>query len=544
MHSDASFRAAAKHLFRHLHEARALRKNLLVRQFFANSQAAAPGRSRERVALERIHALVRRGADDCRDADLSSGKGDRGVRQHAIITLQCLERRPIEEVAAQLSISPRHCYRERAEICRRVARYIREKSDAPGLNYLNELDEFRFLMDRALRRAAIGDAKAAFDEYDELIRIAPSAPRKIEALRTSALVSIDFGNIERAENAYALAVALYNEEPPTAAYPLGNVAQACIDLMASKIAYYRANTARALRMAQRAAATLAQVQANAAGYVRELYVESLYELGTAFCNFGNLERGYDCIADAEARMPDVRTASSRLRTRITVAVWKLRNYLLLSSKSWYPSHQRLQGLTMALEQAYASGSIPEATAALDALTEHHSLTGNDDEAWRVAHLAVSIAKQQSSERIQVQLAIRVALKLLTTQYWDEAVGLLPDQGRLEHCDAYHRELASYFAAERALRLHLYADAWKLANEESDRREYAALTVSRRLVAACAAHALERRREARSLIEMTIPAAERLGSAPTLRDAYRAAATVMRDAGFRRRAKEITDLLTA
>lgn len=243
-------------------------------------------------------------------------------------------------------------------------------------------------------------------------------------------------------------------------------------------------------------------------------------------------------------LPQVHTASSRLRTRITIAVWKLRNYLLMSSKSWFPASARLKGLAEALRQAYASGSIPEATAALDALTEHHSLAGNDEEAWHAARLAISIAKQQTSERILAQISIRVAIKLLSTQYWDEASRLLPNIEGQGHCDGYHRELASYFGAERALRLRRFRQAWELANEESGRREYAALTVSRRLVAAFAAHELDRPRTARSLIAATIPAAEQLGSAPTLRDAYYVAAKVTGDARFKRRAREITRLLSA
>lgn len=273
--SDASFRVLAKHLFRHMHEPRALRRNALVRRFFEDARVGAGGRLREQAALERIHALVRRGAEHCREADLKAGKNERALRQYAIVTSQCLDRQPIAEVAVSLSISRRQCYRERADISQRVAEYIREHNDEGALAYLKELDEFRFLMDRAMRRAAVGDARAAFEEYDELVRAAPTVARKIEALRTSALTSIDFGNIERAEEAYTAAVSLFNECSAAIAWPLGNVSQACIDLIASKLAYYQANTAQALLLAQHATERLESAQANAPGYVQNIRGEHL-----------------------------------------------------------------------------------------------------------------------------------------------------------------------------------------------------------------------------------------------------------------------------
>ena len=75
------------------------------------------------------------GAAYCRDADLAAGKEERALRQHAIVSQQCLEQRPIRDVAARLGISYYHCYRQRAEICRRVARYICERDDAPSLEF-------------------------------------------------------------------------------------------------------------------------------------------------------------------------------------------------------------------------------------------------------------------------------------------------------------------------------------------------------------------------------------------------------------------------
>jgi len=541
--SNASFNVAAKHLFRHLHEPRALRRNPLVRRFFEDSALGGFGRARERAVLDRIHQLIRQGAEQCRDADFVSGRHERAQRQHTIVIHHCLEQQPIREVATALGISYQYCYRERADICSRLARYIYEYEDMPALDYFPELDEFQFLMDRA-SHAGFGDIKTAFHECDELVRVAPSALQRIEALHTSALVAIEFGNVERAKDAYAAAQALWVERLAAGPSPSRNVAQACIDLVGSKLAYYCADTSEAVRMAQRAVSHLEQVQASASAHTRELYVESLYDLGKTFYSLGDADRGYDCIASAEANLCHVRAASSRLHTRIMVAIWRLRNQMLMSSKSWYPSGQRLKGLATAFERAYASGSLIEAAGALAGLSEYNVFAGNDREAFRAARLAVFLLKQQPSERVRVQASLSIGLLLISTRYWQYAMSLLPSAAELELCDAYHRQLAAYFSAEHAFRLRRFDTARSLTAGVAGGREYADITVSTELIAAASAHELGQRPEARTLIDEAILVAERLGLAPILRDAYSIAAKITGARRFERQAREISKLLTA
>jgi hypothetical protein len=122
--------------------------------------------------------------------------------------------------------------------------------------------------------------------------------------------------------------------------------------------------------------------------------------------------------------------------------------------------------------------------------------------------------------------------------------LLPDSEGLDASDAFHRELVTYFPAARALRLRHFRDAWTLANTPGEGMRYPRLAVRRQLIAAAAAHELEQFRDARRLIEATIPVAERLGSAVLLRDAYSIAAKVTGEARFRRQANEVARLLTA
>jgi hypothetical protein len=276
--------------------------------------------------------------------------------------------------------------------------------------------------------------------------------------------------------------------------------------------------------------------------VRDLLIESFFQLGSALCNSGHLTRGYEFISQAERRLCDSRAASFQLSARIAIAVWKLRDDLLMNSSCWYPSWQRLKGLTQAFERAYGSGCLFEAAMALVALAEYHQTAGNDAEALRAGRFAVRLAEQQPNERVRLQTCIRVATTLNSTGYWREALALLPSNEQLSSCDSYHCELIAHFEAQHAFRSRAFSKAWLLAKDEENRHETAALAISRRLIAVGAAHELERK-DARALIDETIPAAEKLGNAPILRDTYTVAAKVTGNGRFKRQADELARLLT-
>jgi hypothetical protein len=538
MHSHAPLTRAAKHLFRHLHDENALRDNPLVRRFFDhNSGSVGSGCS----GLNEIHRLVREGAEHCRAADLISGNDERAFRQHAIITLQCLEQRPIREVAAVLGISYRHCYRERADICRRVARYICELRKAQTLDHFWELDEFQLLANATLRRAELCDRNVAFRECDRLTHIANSPDQRIEALRINALVCLSFGDVGRAKATYSAAQSIFSGHLCADKAALPEVADARINLMGAKIADYLGETAQELCMAQRATLCLERIQTNAGTRIMELYAESLYDLGVAFCRSGDLERGYEYKVSAQANLRRV-PASSHLRLRVAVDVWRLRNHLIMDSKSWYPSAQRLEGLTMAFEEAYTSGCTIEAILALDALTEFYALAGNAEESLRVARLAVLLYKKELNQLTGLRMSILIAARLLMwTQHWEYALSLLPSQDQAKNCGVYDRDLLSYLAAFEARALR---HPWSMRPRGDNRSIFPPLMVGRQLLAAVTAHDLGRRRAAYALLEEAVPAAEALGSAPTLWSAYSAAAEVTGDGRFRRQANDLARLLTA
>jgi hypothetical protein len=530
-------------LFRHLHEPRSLRRNPFVRRILSDAGIGNFGSSSDRAVLNLIHHLVREGANHCRDADLAAGKDERALRQHAIVMLQCLAQRKIREVAAELGISYQHCYRERAEICRRLARYISEqKHSRVALVSRPEWDEFQLLAWRTLHRTAYCDAVTAFRICDELTSVAQSAQQSISAFCIQTETAIRFGDLRRAKQANAAARALYADQTRQNDTLSWRTTESCLDISSSRLAHYAGEKLEALSLAELAATRLRVIQWSAAPHVKELYAQSLFELGVGFWNLGELERAYEYLCLAEASLCDARAVSIQVRTQVMLSVWKIRNSLLIASKTWFPSYQRLAGLSAAFDQAYASGLILESIDALLAIAQYHAFAGNDDEALRPCRRAQFLAGQQYNERILTNVALEVVTILQRTRYSGQAYSFMP--ATLLLCDDFHREVASYVAAKNALQSRRPGDAWFLATNACERKKYFMLTTRQEMVAAQAASRLGRRREAHTMIESAVSAAEKLGSAAVLRDAYVAAADVTADAQFRRKAGELKSLLSA
>jgi hypothetical protein len=92
-----TFNAAAKHLFRHLHDPHALRKNPLVGHLFREvTPPELASVLEDRIVLATIHKQVRVGSDRCRQAYAKPGNNERAARSHAIIIQQCLGKRSYE----------------------------------------------------------------------------------------------------------------------------------------------------------------------------------------------------------------------------------------------------------------------------------------------------------------------------------------------------------------------------------------------------------------------------------------------------------------
>jgi hypothetical protein len=422
----------------------------------------------------------------------------------------------------------------------RIARYIANYDDRPRIAYPPEIDDFQVRAHRVLHYATFGDVDVAFRECDKLVTSALPGYQKIEALRTKAFTSMRFGAFDRAERASAAAADVWNREKAAQPAAQRDAGAACLALLDAQFAYYRGNVHGALASARRSVTSFEALESTSP-HLKELHAESRGELGSSLCNAGDWERGHDELAAAEMQLAQARHASSQLVARMTLEVWMLRTYLPLGSRSWHPARERMDGLTRAFELSYASGSLIEATVALRVLAEFHAMAGNERDLLHTIRQAMLLAKNQPSERIRVQTAINLAVLLIGTQHWRSAPALVPDAGQLASCDAYHRQLAEYFTAAWALKSGNVREAWKLATSGADPGNTALLS-RRRIVGASAAHALGKKREAQALVEMAISEAERFQLAPLLKEAYQVAARAIGGTPYKRRAREVADVI--
>jgi hypothetical protein len=314
--------------------------------------------------------------------------------------------------------------------------------------------------------------------------------------------------------------------------------------MESELAYYNHDTKKALERAQLAASSLKQTSTDGTPSAKELHVEALFLCAGLLWNDGNAEKAFEYISAAESNLRNARASSGRLRARVLTAFWNVRQSHLLSSTAWCPSWQRLKGLTGAFEDAYASGILSEASKALECLAHAHAILGNASEALTAARSAVLLARQGNNETMALEASISSAVNLLYTNNWERAASFLPSREQTAHVDPTYRYAFLYFDALYALRSKAFSKARAVAFKQLRNCKSPSWIVKTSLVAALAAHALERRREASTLIEATIPNARKLGVAEILRDACNVAATITGESRFKSEVAELTDLITA
>jgi hypothetical protein len=116
-----SFDCAVRHLFRHFDDPLLLRRNPLVSHLFGAGRISY---TQQQEGLRELWRLVRSAVEHCRSVDTTDRNEERADRQMTLFQRYYFEKLPQQRVARDLGISLRQFYRERAEICRRIAVFI------------------------------------------------------------------------------------------------------------------------------------------------------------------------------------------------------------------------------------------------------------------------------------------------------------------------------------------------------------------------------------------------------------------------------------
>jgi tetratricopeptide (TPR) repeat protein len=525
---NASFEVATKHLFRHLHEPDNLRDNPLARCFFETTGALGTTRVADRLALERIHGLLRAAAEFCRDEDLAAGNAERARRQHAIAIEGCLEGKAVRTVARALGISSTQYYRERADICARLARYLRDAGDPRAEAAAPPFDDFRYGMIRAASMAELGDPERAIEEYIRLFDSTDSASQKVEVLCETALAYSRGDAREDVDRLLGQARALL-ERTGSLSPRDRRIAEAHVGFVRG-MSTWAADPSSALELFHAAISILERL-AHPSDRTRELHARILFEYGEGLATFQGLRKSVETLSVAAKILETCREPSPHLSLRIEITLRVFRNSMLVDPFGWEPLHQRLQTMLELGERARLTGSVDLTLRALNAISQLYACSGDAVAARHAVQSALALSKYHPTKELFSEVSLRMARTLMYTALWQDVPSVL----RVAGAPATVAVAASRktLGAEYALRRGMYAQVSDaICKPEISRRPFMAM------LAAQAADGLGRRREALALIEPAMPEIERSGIALTIERAYRIAGQITNDRRYSRKADEV------
>jgi tetratricopeptide (TPR) repeat protein len=531
----ASFEVAARHLFRYVHDPLRLRDNPLTARFFEPASSAIGSRAADRVALDRIHAVIRTTATRIRDDDVAAGRREHAERQYAIVVDGCLGGKPNATIASALGISTTQFYRERAEICTRIARSLRDSLGREPTTSVTPFDDFQYAIARAATLAEIGNAARAIDEFDRLFLCAGFTSQKIQALCEQTLVYLRSDRFDEADRCVRIARKLLDNSTGLTARERG--------FAGAHIAYVRGvatwpkDPSAALELYMDALPSLERLSPAAADPARELYARVTFEYGESLGTFHRLSDGVRTLAHAATIYDSCQNGATSIALRIQIALRTFRSSLLTDPLGWEPLRDRLQTMLELGRRARSTGSTDLNLRALNAIAQFEASAGNAPAALGAARSALALSKFEPTQEVFSEVSLRMARTIMYTPLWHEVPGLLIAAG--PPATAAVAASRKILEAEFALRRGMYETVRQtIGPSEIAKRPFMAV------LAAQAAHGLGRQREARRLIESAVPAVEQSGVAITIERTYRIAEQITNDRSYRRKADEIERALSA
>ena len=228
----------------------------------------------DKNALNQLCILISDVARRCIEAGASEDTS--GYRQWTIATKCLLGGQRSGLIAAELGISQRKVYYERAKICKEIAIYIQTQRSRTR-DHAQVIDVLRFQLDRASAQAEAGDYAEAISSYDSILSANPSISHGIESLCKRAEVDVDWGNFAQAVEVLNAAQRVLN--PRRNALPKKTVAgfEAHIALLRSKAAWGAGDISTAAGALDLAQMAVEPYHINGGKRIKELCVEILLE---------------------------------------------------------------------------------------------------------------------------------------------------------------------------------------------------------------------------------------------------------------------------
>lgn len=524
-----SWESAWRHLFRHIDEPAELRRNPLAAPFFSTSDCAQA----DDEALRAIRSALLAALDEHELELRSAGESAKARRRRHIVEVQIFGRQRAGEIAAKLHLSRMQLYRERREVCVRLARalvnvkrqplVVRTNAPAPALSRAGALAEG---CDTERAQALLEDvASNCSERSDRISALVQSANLLIEALETQRAA-------HRLDEAERLAAA--------------DAAQSGRDGFArARIAWARVKLGRANGRAASGWAPDILAQARAYPPTRacdqEQLIDELLEAAAFALREGRFARFREVLSRAQSSFANLPEPNTRQRARL----------LLLGALVYEDRHDgsELDGardarrmLGMAAAVARADGLLlTSIDASLSAAGIASHTLGDPGAAVREATPAVELALRTGNRRLIADAcSFAAGLRNANGEFRAslELAGLAMRWGTL---DTWQLAFVRAIEAQSHYDLREYRCAGEVAEEAV---ALAARIDNRRLLGATlrvSALALQARGEplARERIRSALDLLERYGCRHSLRAAYRASATITGDREHARRARALT-----
>jgi hypothetical protein len=516
---EKSFDAAVNHLFRHLADASALRKNPLTSAFFTGAKtktgdAGALFAIRNRIACE---------ADACCSDAAITGSGEGARRQRAIIQA-ILSGDDIAPVAKRLQLSRRQYYRERHAICSHIAQRMRPAKDTSSR--ISAYDSKQLLFNRASAFCDQGLGTRAVALLDHAwTGFSPGHGRLTAGLELADALIVA-GQLPRARK-------LLDRSAVDIETSAGDEWTA----LSERAALVEARYALALGSDATAAAALEELvnRQTHAQRVDDLALDALVESGLLHCANARFSPARKTLGRANVVASKIQNLAPHRRVSLAL----LNAYCAEDLADEYRgSYQRFSS---ALELSIANASVRGALESTIGLMGYYGSVGRNDEMLTMAERALELARATEGQRYLVFAAAWIATTLLKTPYWQAADPLVFEAERIAlpgtlHWTFLKEAQADFFAhtARYANAEQSFAEAGKAASTLQNKKWQAIVLRDSGLMLKRIG-SLESADSMRRAVEL----AESAAGAWTLSLTYRAASEVLPEARPARQKQKVT-----
>jgi tetratricopeptide (TPR) repeat protein len=510
-----SFEVAARHLFRHLGDVSALRRNPLAHSFF---QGPVRPKS-DRLGLVELRDRVLDAARECLRADIAAGRRKQGERSYKIIVAICNSIDP-KKTAHDLKLSIRQYYRDRKDISRRVACGLVNTVGSRAIQ-TDACDAFHLLVGRAASLVEEGCAGTSVAMLERALPRIDHSQGKVVALLTMSSAYVQHGNVCRAQE--CLEAARYVQNRGLVSSSSDELLD-LIGLTSVEVALADGSDRSASAILESIITRSQQKDPNGSTSRDLVLLDVLLEKCSFDAMNGRFQDARRVLADASA----VAMKLSVIPPRLTVFSAVMAAHCCEDGSA--SPDQTLARYSDALHLSVSNNSARGAFYALNGQSRAFLRLGDEQQAYQRFREAAEVARSMEGTKFLVSAAI-AGTSLIGTEFWREVAPLMDETRALVQPNSL--KSAQLMGARGALLSRIGKPAEALEALTSASELLAKLRNDRFLSnvlreRAIVLRRMGRTREASSSINVAIELAKQSADVVSLRQTYFVAAGMLDD----------------